>query len=164
MRIPLLQYIAWAAWACLWGNAEGFSGDGYARCALASAGPRKNNECFIHQRSVRPAVFRLKADPLDDENDPEESLKGSLGFDAPNKREENVGKTEEEATREVFGRLLFFDRFRNLGYFVGIGIIVIGYVLRYFGYDYVVDERGLRIDTVEARQFQDEIVRNRRYR
>ena len=163
MRIPLLQYIAWAAWACLWGNAEGFSGDGYARCALASSRPRKN-ECFIHQRSVRPAVFRLKADPLDDENDPEESLKGSLGFDAPNKREENVGKTEEEATREVFGRLLFFDRFRNLGYFVGIGIIVIGYVLRYFGYDYVVDERGLRIDTVEARQFQDEIVRNRRYR
>mmetsp|Transcript_22053 Transcript_22053/g.28544 ORF Transcript_22053/g.28544 Transcript_22053/m.28544 type:complete len:145 (+) Transcript_22053:108-542(+) len=121
--------------------------------------PSNSRPLHLAFRVTRQANYALRDKPGEDDIDERTEESNDV---VP--RKQNVAKSEEEADREVMNRLLFFDRFRSMGYVLGVGIIVVGYIFRMFGYDYVVDEKGLRIDTKEARQFQDEIVRDKRFR
>jgi hypothetical protein len=79
----------------------------------------------------------------------------------PKTREE-----EEKASREVTDRLLLPSRlgavFGEAFQYVAIAFIVMSFFLNMNGYSFLFKDGSLTIDTLEARQFQDEIVRIRR--
>jgi len=69
----------------------------------------------------------------------------------------NFYEKETEASQKVFGNLLITQNFDSIVIGAGFVVIVFGFALNYFGYDYVVKDGRLTIDTIEARQFQDEV-------
>jgi len=72
-------------------------------------------------------------------------------------------QSQEEAEQQTFNRLLLPQRigetFNRAVYAVGIIFVLSAIALNFFGYDYVVRDGHLVIDTLEARQFADEINR-----
>ena len=71
--------------------------------------------------------------------------------------------SEEEVGRQLMNRLTWASRLDGASYFVGILFLLSAYGLQLFGYSYLIDDNGrVRIDTIEARQFRDEVVRSKR--
>ena len=72
-------------------------------------------------------------------------------------------QSQEEAEQKTFNRLLLPQRigeiFNRSVYAVGIVFVLSSIALNFFGYSYVVRDGHLDIDTLEARQFADEINR-----
>lgn len=89
--------------------------------------------CLAADRAKRPQTILLEKD--DDEMD------------------------EEEASRRVMQRLMLPNLIGHAMTAVAWAIILGGVMLNLFGYSYVVDHGRVRIDTLEARQFQDAKVR-----
>lgn len=73
---------------------------------------------------------------------------------------------EQEANRRINDRLLFPQKvatsISKTVNALALSFIIFGFILNVFGYAYVRDENGLRIDTMDAKRFQDEIVRSMR--
>jgi hypothetical protein len=74
---------------------------------------------------------------------------------------------EQEATRRVNDRLLLPRRiatsFSKTVGALAYTFIISGFVLNFFGYAYVRDETyGFRVDTLEKKMFQEEVVRSMR--
>ena len=97
------------------------------------------NACVIRL----PVVLSKKNDDNDDNKDYNKSY----------------DQKEEESSKKVIQNL---TAGRGLGTIVtaaGWAFVLIGFVLNMFGYDYVVRDGRVTIDTVEARQFQMEVNR-----
>lgn len=65
--------------------------------------------------------------------------------------------TMTKGTRPSMNPILF-----NIDAAITFGAIIfvlVGYILQVFGYSYVVEDGHLRIDTLEYRQFHDEVVK-----
>lgn len=82
----------------------------------------------------------------------------------PNKLDEEPadGEIEEPPVLETqrLNRLLFPQRFGDALTRVGWLFVGVGILLNSLGYGYVLSDGKLRIDTLENRQFQNEINRN----
>ncbi|CAB9503293.1 expressed unknown protein [Seminavis robusta] len=72
-------------------------------------------------------------------------------------KKKKVYQDEEEASRKVFDSLSTGQGFDSAIFAFGIGFLVFGFLLNILGYDYVVKDGRLTIDTIEARQFQTEV-------
>jgi hypothetical protein len=64
---------------------------------------------------------------------------------------------EEESSKKVFNNLTAGNGLGTVVTGAGWAFVVIGFILNMFGYDYVVRDGRVTIDTVEARQFQMEV-------
>jgi hypothetical protein len=64
---------------------------------------------------------------------------------------------EEESSKKVFDNLMAGRGVGTIVTGAGWTFVVIGFILQMFGYDYVVRDGRVTIDTVEARQFQMEV-------
>jgi hypothetical protein len=71
----------------------------------------------------------------------------------------NFYEREAESSKKAMTNLLTFQGVGSAIVTAGWTFVVIGLILPLFGYDYVVRDGRLTIDTVEARQFQNEVNR-----
>jgi hypothetical protein len=69
----------------------------------------------------------------------------------------SFSEKEEESSKKVFNNLTAGNGLGTIVTGAGWTFVVIGFILNMFGYDYVVRDGRVTIDTVEARQFQMEV-------
>jgi hypothetical protein len=71
---------------------------------------------------------------------------------------------EQEASRRVTQRLMFprlvASSISQTVTAMAWLFLISSFVLQALGYSFIVDDAGLRIDTLEAKQFQDEIAKS----
>ena len=72
---------------------------------------------------------------------------------------QNFYQREQRSSNNVMSNLLTFQGAGSAIVAAGWAFVIIGLILPMFGYDYVVKDGRVTIDTVEARQFQNEINR-----
>lgn len=87
------------------------------------------------------------------------------GMVKPNKGnndDRSIEEVEREASQKVASSLLFPWRLQEVVTKTAWTFVLIGFLLNLFGYDYVFDKQNysLRIDTIENKQFQQELVRH----
>lgn len=74
-----------------------------------------------------------------------------------------IEEVERDASRKVASKLLFSWNFSGAITKAAWTFVLIGFLLNLFGYDYVFDNENiwsLRIDTMENKQFQQELVKS----
>lgn len=78
-----------------------------------------------------------------------------------NTDERSIEEVEREASRKVASSLMFSWNLKEALTKTAWAFVLVGFLLNLFGYDYVFDKDnwGLRIDTIENKQFQQELVR-----
>jgi hypothetical protein len=73
-------------------------------------------------------------------------------------------RVEQEAGRKVAHRLMLprmiVTSISQSISALAWGFLLVSFILQIFGYAFVMDSFGFRIDTLEARQFQDEIMKS----
>ena len=69
----------------------------------------------------------------------------------------NFYQREEESSKQVFDNLVTGPALGSAITTAGWAFVAFGFLLNLFGYDYVVKDGRVTIDTVEARQFQKEV-------
>lgn len=73
----------------------------------------------------------------------------------------SIEEMESEASRKVASSLMFSWNLQEALTKTAWTFVLVGFLLNLFGYDYVVDKEhwNLRIDTIEHKQVQQELVR-----
>jgi hypothetical protein len=113
------------------------------------------------KRPLRERVIRLNNDDGSDEKEPPEFKwkKPDKTLFTLEEMDAETAQIEQESSRRVRQSLL-------LPYYIGKAVNLTAYffiisaiVLNTFGYSYMIQDHWLTIDTLENRQFHDEIVR-----
>ena len=95
--------------------------------------------------------LQLKKEPTDDQ-------------DSELMNEFELQRQEKKASKESFDRLMLPYRIgtslNKATYAVVITFLVVNFFLNLGGYSFILKDGGLKIDTLEARQFQQEIHRS----
>ena len=83
--------------------------------------------------------------------------------DCNNNDDRSIEEVEREASRKVASRLMFSWNLQQAINTTAWTFVLVGFLLNLFGYDYVFNKENqfLRIDTIENKQFQQELVTER---
>ena len=86
--------------------------------------------------------------------------------DQKNNDYRTIEEVEREASRKVASKLMFSWNLSGAVTKAAWTFVLVGFLLNIFGYDYVFDKDNwnLRIDTIENKQFQQELVKSSRTR
>lgn len=78
-----------------------------------------------------------------------------------NNDDRSIEEVEREASRKVASSLMFTWNLQEALTKTAWTFVLVGFILNIFGYDYVFDKDNLslRIDTIENKQFQQEVVK-----
>ncbi|KAL7573062.1 hypothetical protein ACA910_018750 [Epithemia clementina (nom. ined.)] len=116
---------------------------------------------------INPTPLTSKFDSLLSENDDVDKNNNNKNNNNNNNQSQKnappVSYSEDDVGRKLMFRLTWLSRLDRAIYAVGLVFLLSAFVLNLFGYSYLIDDHGtLRIDTLEARQFRDEIVQSNR--
>ena len=80
--------------------------------------------------------------------------------DSSSNDDKTIEEIEREASKKVASRLLFSWNLQEAISKTAWAFVLIGFLLNLFGYDYVFNQESgtLRIDTIENKHFQQELV------
>jgi|Transcript_9766 hypothetical protein len=80
--------------------------------------------------------------------------------DSSSNDDKTIEEIEREASKKVASRLLFSWNLQDAISKTAWAFVLIGFLLNLFGYDYVFNQESgtLRIDTIENKHFQQELV------
>ena len=74
-------------------------------------------------------------------------------------REGNDDREPEEKNLFVFDNMVVFDRINQALTATAWGFLLAGFLLNALGYDFIVRDGKLTVDTLEKRQFENEVMR-----
>jgi hypothetical protein len=126
-------------------------------CQLCSTMTEQDS---IHKSTISLISTRIMAQKnMNDSDDDIKTTKDDDDYDPV-----DVFIAEQEASRKVANRLMLprmvaTSISQTISAFAWT-FLILSFVLQICGYSFMMDESGLRIDTLEARQFQEEITKN----
>jgi hypothetical protein len=92
-------------------------------------------------------------------NENEEKRRDSEYKDDKDKRMEDLIEVNRRATQKPQGSLAFFDDLSRAISAAAWTFLILGFLLKIFGYDFVMKDNRLTIDTMEASQFRREVIK-----
>ena len=101
---------------------------------------------------------RRSVQSLAEKNENEEKGRDN-GIKDDFKRMEDLLEVNRRATLTRPGSLAFIDNLQRAVSAAGWTFLVVGLLLNIFGYDYVMNDGRLTIDTMEASQFRQEVIK-----
>lgn len=139
---------------------------GRISCALLSLFLLQSVDAFV------PSTTRLSAIRMPD---PRQQMKPPYLNKAPKVRQFGATQLQkddddfdnEESGRPepiVFENVKFLENVNKAATTTAYAFLVIGFLLNIFGYDFLVQDGKLTIDTLEKRQFQNEVTRTTKQR
>lgn len=116
-------------------------------------------EGFVAVPCSKRVRLRLKIDSDDHKN---ESVKNDSVGPTLDEMDAETAQIEQESSNQVLQSLLF-PYYLGKAINVAVGVLIISQIiLNMFGLSYSVQDNWITIDTLESRQFQEEIVRSMR--
>lgn len=116
-------------------------------------------EGFVAVPCSKRVRLRLKIDSDDHKN---ESVKNDSVGPTLDEMDAETAQIEQESSNQVLQSLLF-PYYLGKAINVAVGVLIISQIiLNMFGLSYSVQDNWITIDTLENRQFQEEIVRSMR--
>ena len=147
-------------------------GRAMAAACLAGALVGRKCEAFQRERRIRPpgqaftpSIHALARTPhcrLCGRKDSEDEDLPSLDEDEQKPKSytsRELFEKEEQASRKTMNNLLLPSRLNDAVTATLYGLVILGLVLNIFGYDYYLKDGQFVIDTLENRQFENEVRR-----